>query len=399
MGSDLVVALDSTTVTGSTLLGVNHFGLGADALELCVLSPKVHAPGENVAHPSVTLPEVRQTARVLGWQTPGAWGMVFGVNEHQLSVGLSRWKSRIAPASDGLHGPDLVRLALERASCARQGVEAICELIERHGQSKSNGDHIFMIADPQEAFVVEAAGTHWAMLHCQRTRAVSDVSLIRQDWHRLSRGLADHAIQNGWCQNDGSKIDFHRCAADPNQPSPVGLKRWSRASLALAQQEGAIDPYCLRRMLLEHFDQCQDLMPKHNTWQGTHVVSLLHDAPAIVWMSPAHLGAPLFFPLVPAAPLPALWLEGLPPLNRPWLRDESRHVALQDRLQATFDQDAEHFVRAARERRGQHGEQMRLAQEMMARHAELYLRESQSPRVDKPKVESRPEEMFAFISE
>ncbi|MEI7684000.1 MAG: hypothetical protein WCL32_03170 [Planctomycetota bacterium] len=399
MGCDLVVALDAATVAGRTIVGANHFGPGAAALELCVLSAKVHTPGENVSHPRVKIAEVRQTARVLGWQAPGSWGMSFGVNEHQLTVGLTTWKSRIAPPAEGLHGPDLVRLALERGTSARLGAEILCELIERHGQSAAQEDHVFMIADAHEAFVIEAAGTHWALLQCQSSRAISDVALIRQDWHRLSRGLSDFAIQQGWCQNDGAKINFQSSVADPNRSSPTGLKRWSRASLALAQQEGAIDHYCLRRLLLEHFDQCQDLMPRHQAWQGTHIVSLANDAPAIAWTSPAYLGVPLFFPLVPAAPIPGIWMEGLPMLNRPWMREESRHTAIQDRLQALFDQEAEDFLLKARALHDRPHEQVQLGQEMMARHMELYLHECSSPRPQKVTTSAQPDAMLAFVSE
>src|SRR4029077_20341912 len=170
-------------------------------------SAKEHAPGELVDHARATLPQVKRTARVLGWENPGAWGLVFGCNEHQVSVGVSRWKSRLAKSPTGFEGSDLVRLALERSTSARLAKDVLGDLIERFGQS--DGDHVFLLADAKESFVVEAAGSHWAIQECQKTRAVSDAGLIRQDWQRLSRGLAEHVIENGWGQCDGSKMDFH----------------------------------------------------------------------------------------------------------------------------------------------------------------------------------------------
>jgi hypothetical protein len=397
MGCDLVTALGPATVPGHSLLGVNYFGLGADQGGLCLLAARVHAPGEKVAHPRMQIPEVRHTARVLGWQAPGAWGLKFGANEHQLAAGSCRWKSRFNQAASGFEGADLVRLTLERAMSARHGVEVLSELIERHGQSTATDDHIFLLADPREAFVVEAAGTHWGLLECQQTRAVCDVALIRQDWQRLSRGLAEHVMEKGWWQNDGSKIDFHATLGDSKNASPAGLKRWSRATLALAQQEGAIDQYCLRRLLLEHFDNCQDMLPRHHVWQGTQIVSLNPGNPALMWTAPAHLGTPLFFPLVAGVPLPGLWLEGLPPLNRLWHREDARTQDVQDRLQATFDQDAEAFMQAART---SPNDVQHTAHEMMVRHADLYLKECQSTRGGgATKTHSRPDEMLAFISE
>ena len=168
--------------------------------------------------------------------------------------------------------------------------------------------------------------------------------------------------------------------------------------MALAQQEGAIDQYCLRRMLLEHFEQCQELLPKHQVWQGTQIASLSPDVPAIVWTAPAHLGAPLFFPLIAGMPLPGLWLDGLPPLNRLWGREDVRAQEVQDRLQAIYDQEAETFLASAR---SAPEDVSRCAQEMMARHAELYLKECQSTRGGggAPKSHARADELFAFVSE
>lgn len=399
MGCDLVTALGASSASGHTLVGVNHFGIGSDGPNLFVLSAKEHAVGEFVDHARVKIPQVRQTARVLGWQAPSSWGLAFGCNEHRVAVGMNRWKSRLPRGGDGLDGGDLVRLALERGSCARAAKDVLCELIERHGQSTQTSDHIFTVADCREAFLIEAAGTHWAILECQKTRAVSDAGLIRQDWQRLSCGLADRVVECGWGRNDGSKLDFHAAVNDSSAENPAALKRWSRASLALAQQDGAIDPYCLRRLLLEHFDQCQDLLPRHHVWQGSQIAVLGADVPSIVWASPAHIGAPLFFPLFPAAPLPGQWLDGLPPLNRLWSRNDTRTQEIQDALQATYDQDVEGFLIEARQLKDRPSDVVHRAQEMMARHTDLYLKNAQPARAEVKRPASRSDEQFAFISE
>ena len=126
-------------------------------------------------------------------------------------------------------------------------------------------------------------------------------------------------------------------------------------------------------------------------------MSMSPSAPALVWTAPGHLGTPLFFPLVAGVPLPGLWLEGLPPLNRLWHREDKRTQDVQDRLQAIFDQETESFLQAIRE--SPHDMQ-RHGHEMMVRHADLYLKECQSTRGGgATKSPSRPDEMFAFISE
>lgn len=401
MGCDLVAALGAATVSGHTLLGVNHFGLGGDQAGLCVLPARHHAAGENVNHPRIrNIPEVRTTAHVLGWQSPGSWGVQFGCNEHQLTAGVTRWRSRVPATPESLEGADIARLCLERAASARHGVDVVCEFIERHGQGTATGDHVFLVADVREAFVIEAAGAHWALLQCQPSRAVCDVALIRQDWQRLSRDLARYVHENGLWPSDGTKLDVHACLADPRQDLPTALKRWSRATLAMAQQEGAIDAYCLRRMLLEHFDNCQEILPRHNVWHGTQIVSLNPDSVGIVWTAPAHLGTPLFFPLVAGAPAPGVWIDGLPPLNRLWGREDARTQEIQDRLQAMFDQDAEDLIRAAGGGLSR-DEVVRRGHEMMVQHAESYIKECQSSRGGGATPRSKPhsDEPLAFVTE
>src|SRR5262249_54754545 len=140
------------------------------------------------------------------------------------------------------------------------GVEVLTDLIVRYAIA-GEADHIFLIADAREAYVVEAAGRSWALLECRRTRAVTGAPLIRQDWRRLSPGLASHAAAQGWCREDGSKFDFAACVETRHPDHPLARRRWGRASVALAQQEGAIDAFFLRRLLQEHHDTSRDLLP------------------------------------------------------------------------------------------------------------------------------------------
>src|SRR5262245_49411886 len=135
MGCDMVVALGPATVAGHALVGANHFGPTSDQPSLCYLPAREHAAGQNVSHPSAVLPQVRETASVVGLQSAGSWGLVQGTNQHHVAAGMARWQSRIASPTAGLDGPSLVRLVLERASSARHAVDVLTEMIERHGQS------------------------------------------------------------------------------------------------------------------------------------------------------------------------------------------------------------------------------------------------------------------------
>ena len=75
-----------------------------------------------------------------------------------------------------LLGMDLLRLGLERASTALQGLEVITGLLEQHGQGGQCSDIVpdfsyhnsFLIADPKEAWVVETADRLDTALMCDR---------------------------------------------------------------------------------------------------------------------------------------------------------------------------------------------------------------------------------------
>jgi dipeptidase len=116
-----------------------------------------------------TIPQVPVTARHLrvdysyyrGVPGPLTNG---GLNEHGVAVRdvwspTSERLTAMTPTNQkGLNYSDLARAVLERAHTAREGVEAIGELIERHGEATYGGNS-HLIADADEAWVViEFAG-------------------------------------------------------------------------------------------------------------------------------------------------------------------------------------------------------------------------------------------------
>ncbi len=254
MGCDMVVALGSATATGSTVFASNYHGPLRQRLTVRREVGKAHSPGETVSLPAISLPQARQTYTVLAWQEPQTWGYHHGVNEHHVAAGCAAWQSLLGQAHAPLTGPDLVRLALERSRTARQALELVTDLVTRHGQTGSGPrDNVFLLADGQEAYVLEAAGPYWAWIECREVRAVSDVGLVRQDWQRLSPGLAEHAIAQGWWPDDGTKLDFSSLCQEPLGQASA-LRRWGRASFLLEQQNGHIDLAFVRRLLSDHYE-------------------------------------------------------------------------------------------------------------------------------------------------
>ena len=87
-----------------------------------------------------------------------------GLNEHGVAVrdvwspSAERLRAMTPADQRGLNYSDLARVVLERARTARDGVELIGELIERHGEATYGGNS-HLIADAGEGWVVvEFAG-------------------------------------------------------------------------------------------------------------------------------------------------------------------------------------------------------------------------------------------------
>lgn len=120
---------------------------------------------------------------VLGSRPRWCWGFEHGVNEAGLAVGNEAvWTTRDpSHHPDALIGMDLVRLALERSSTARRGVEVIGELLDRYGQGGAGHDggkepywSSFLLVDPDDAWVVDTSASEHAAEQVDRCRALSN---------------------------------------------------------------------------------------------------------------------------------------------------------------------------------------------------------------------------------
>jgi dipeptidase len=263
----MVVALPRATTNGRTLFGHNSNQPGGAGESLVRVCGRAFEPGESVRTPHVTLPQVRRTHTVLAGQARGQWGYEHGVNDCGVAVGVTPYHTRLVAEQPGLAGPDLVRVALERAASARQAIDLLADLVGRHGQGGYTGrpgdgpdqDPALLVADAAEAYVFAACGRHWVVQEVGAVRALGEVCHLRQDWDRISRGLSDLAIARGWWPEDGSKLDFAGALCPPEHAGAAApLRRWARATVLLEQHHGEIDTAFLRHLLGDHFNGCPD---------------------------------------------------------------------------------------------------------------------------------------------
>src|SRR5207249_1617952 len=128
MANDMVVALGQAAVNGTTLFASNAFARPSERFRLCLSARRDHPLDETLPLACVKkVPQVRETHTVLGCQVGAGWGFTHGVNEHHVALGVTDWRSRFPAADQGLTGPELVRLTLERSHSAVQAVDVMTD--------------------------------------------------------------------------------------------------------------------------------------------------------------------------------------------------------------------------------------------------------------------------------
>lgn len=163
----------------------------------------------------VEFPQVRETNAVILSKPWWMWGGEMGVNEHDLVIGNTAVFTKEECKETGLLGMDMVRLALERKETAEEAMSYITMLLEKYGQG-GNGSYehdfyyhnSFLIADPDEAWVLETAGKKWVSKKITGVYSISNVLTIKDSWSNLSDNIFSKT-KNGKT-TDAEKLDFSK---------------------------------------------------------------------------------------------------------------------------------------------------------------------------------------------
>lgn len=206
-----------------------------------------------------------ESCAVLLSQIDWMWGAEMGANEHGVVIGNEAVWTRLLerePTNERrLLGMDLVRLGLERSTCADEALEVITTLLARHGQggpcAHDDEDftyhNSFLIADAMHAWVLETAGEHWVAQKITRgSRNISNGLTIRADFDRHSLGLHEYAKQNGFW--DGTPpLDFARCFSSGGLDLSIDSRQACGRTLLSRHDDGRnLDAAAMMAILRDH---------------------------------------------------------------------------------------------------------------------------------------------------
>lgn len=241
---DTFVVLGNSTADGSVIFGKNSDREVNEAQLVVTIPAADHPSGSRLKCTYIEIPQVAHTYAVLLSKPFWIWGAEMGSNEHGVTIGNEAVFTRVGQESKpGLIGMDLLRLALERSANAQEALQVITRLLEQYGQSGNCGlthkfyyQNSFLIADVNEAWLLETAGRNWAALRVKDIYHISNGLTIGNHWDLASADLINYAVEKGWCERR-EEFHFARCYTEPVF-TRFGRAHERRASnLALLQQK------------------------------------------------------------------------------------------------------------------------------------------------------------------
>ncbi|WP_339114894.1 hypothetical protein [Thioclava sp. GXIMD2076] len=240
---DTMLVLGSLTRDGRSYFAKNSDREPNEAQYLTRVEAATHAPDARVRATYIDLPQVGRTHACLGSRPWWIWGFEHGVNEHGLTIGNEAVWSRLpAGAGPNLLGMDLLRLTLERACDADEGLEVLTGLIEAHGQGGAAAltremvyHNAFLLADGRTGWVVESAGRHWVAKRVTGWATISNVYSIGSDYDRISDRAEAFATAQGW-HEAGTPFDWARAYTDTTRANLPSCR--ARLAMSRAKVEG-----------------------------------------------------------------------------------------------------------------------------------------------------------------
>lgn len=219
---DTMVALPSVTKNGEILFAKNS-DRAANEPHLVVRYPAKDndlKKNADVKLTYISLPQIEHTYEVVLMKPSWIWGAEMGFNEYGLNIGNEAVFTKEKKGEKSLIGMDMLRLALERTTNAKEALDFIIDLLQQYGQGGNCGfDHefhyhnAFLIADRKQAYVLETAGKYYIGKKVKDYYAISNCLSIEDDYDFIHPEAINNAIKKHRC-NMVEEFGFAKCYTD-----------------------------------------------------------------------------------------------------------------------------------------------------------------------------------------
>lgn len=269
-----------------------------EANALVRIPGRKHVPGEAVRITHLVIPQAKETYEVILTKAFWTYGCEIGINEFGLTMGEEAVYTTEMKGEerDGIIGPDLMRIALERARNCQEAIEVMTGLLEKFGQGgsaelkgNSHFDSSFIMADTAEAYILETAGRQWAVKKIDAIGSISNLLGIGKDWDQ--------------CSLKGAKkgeLDWAATFALPEIPPTLGSPdRQATTYNCLSAARGQITPKTIFELMRHHnqgyhpatadahHNICVHAGPQENRWWQADgvMVTQVDRLGAIIWVT------------------------------------------------------------------------------------------------------------------
>lgn len=256
---DSLIALKSDTADGVAVFAKTSDRPPNEGQFIKYFPAENHPKNSTVKCTYIEIPQAAHTNAVLLSKPYWLWGAEMGVNDHKVVIGNEAVFPKVPiEKNTKLIGMDLVRLGLERGNTAREALDVMIALLEEFGQGGSctttcsSYYSSFLIADPDDAWVLETAGKWYAAKHVTQSDSISNYLTIEDDYELSSPSLAEYAVKQGWAK---SVDDFKFGDAYNNHLESAligGPRRRGVTMRKLSEGKGKIDPLYMMNVLRTH---------------------------------------------------------------------------------------------------------------------------------------------------
>ncbi len=248
---DTWVALKDATADGSIILAKNSDRPPMEAQPLTQYPRMKHKAGSMVKCTYIEIPQVAETYEIILSKIWWTFGGEHGMNEYGVAIGNEAvWSYEEYRWNDALLGMDMLRLGLERGKTAYEAMHVMIDLLQKYGQSgdaeypnewgKGNYHNSFIIADPNEAWVLETAGIYWAAKKLTSgVWSISNIYSLENDFDEAHPDLIKHAIEKGYTKN-ADDFNFARDYGDywtAKSPNPADMQIRRNSTFACLNRE------------------------------------------------------------------------------------------------------------------------------------------------------------------